>query len=142
MKQPDSYTLIDALKKDSAFSFVDNINTPEKESIEDIVLVSFKEAVNILSSAEKRRTVKLLSKYKDAGVRHLLRLEPLSRFHLSTGGGVNIINATKQFHGPSWRMIVHLTDNTEAYGIYPGGQSGNPGSKFYDGFVDDWAAGK
>jgi penicillin amidase len=39
-------------------------------------------------------------------------------------------------------MIVHLTSPTEAYGIYPGGQSGNPGSKFYDNMVDDWAAGK
>ena len=39
-------------------------------------------------------------------------------------------------------MIVELTDSTEAWGIYPGGQSGNPGSKYYDNFIDDWAAGK
>ena len=39
-------------------------------------------------------------------------------------------------------MVVDLKDDTEAYGIYPGGQSGNPGSRFYDNFVDDWAAGK
>ena len=29
-----------------------------------------------------------------------------------------------------------------AYGVYPGGQSGNPGSKYYDNFVDTWAAGQ
>ena len=39
-------------------------------------------------------------------------------------------------------MVVHLTDKTEAYGIYPGGQQGNPGSKYYDNFVDKWAAGE
>jgi penicillin amidase len=39
-------------------------------------------------------------------------------------------------------MIVHLTEKTEAYGVYPGGQSGNPGSKYYDSFVDQWAAGQ
>jgi penicillin amidase len=39
-------------------------------------------------------------------------------------------------------MVVSLTTKTEAYGVYPGGQSGNPGSKFYDNFVNDWAAGK
>ena len=39
-------------------------------------------------------------------------------------------------------MIVHMTDEIEAYGVYPGGQSGNPGSKYYDNFVDNWAAGK
>jgi penicillin amidase len=81
-------------------------------------------------------------KFKDSGIQHLLRLAPLSRFHLSTGGGTHVINATKKYHGPSWRMIVHLNDKTEAYGIYPGGQSGNPGSKYYDQFVDDWAAAK
>jgi penicillin amidase len=39
-------------------------------------------------------------------------------------------------------MIVSLTDTIEAYGVYPGGQSGNPGSPYYDGFIDHWAAGK
>ncbi len=39
-------------------------------------------------------------------------------------------------------MIVSLTPQTEAYGIYPGGQSGNPGSKYYDTFVNSWADGK
>ena len=58
------------------------------------------------------------------------------------GGGVPCINATTNDHGPSWRMIVHLTDNIEAYAVYPGGQSGNPGSKYYDNFVNTWAAGK
>ena len=72
----------------------------------------------------------------------MLRLPALSRFHLVVGGGRNIINATKDFHGPSWRMIVQLTDKIEAYGVYPGGQSGNPGSRYYDSFVDQWAAGK
>jgi penicillin G amidase len=48
----------------------------------------------------------------------------------------------QQTHGPSWKMVVHLDSVTEAYGIYPGGQDGNPGSKFYDSYVNDYAAGK
>ncbi len=39
-------------------------------------------------------------------------------------------------------MVVHLTKTTEAYGVYPGGQNGNPGSKFYDSFIDTWTMGK
>jgi penicillin G amidase len=35
-----------------------------------------------------------------------------------------------------------MTDKTEAYGVYPGGQNGNPGSRFYDQFVDSWAGGQ
>ncbi|MDX1470387.1 MAG: penicillin acylase family protein [Flavobacteriaceae bacterium] len=26
--------------------------------------------------------------------------------------------------------------------MYPGGQSGNPGSKYYDNFIDSWAEGE
>jgi penicillin amidase len=39
-------------------------------------------------------------------------------------------------------MIVHLKPATEAFGIYPGGQSGNPGSRYYDNFIDSWSIGK
>lgn len=66
----------------------------------------------------------------------------LSSTHLNTNGSGFCINATKENHGPSWRMIVHLTDDIEAYGVYPGGQSGNPGSKYYDNFVNTWVKGE
>jgi penicillin amidase len=82
------------------------------------------------------------SKYKSTGINHLTKLAPFSRLNLSIGGGTHIINAATNDHGPSWRMVVSLTKQTEAFGIYPGGQSGNPGSRFYDNFVNDWAAGK
>ena len=39
-------------------------------------------------------------------------------------------------------MIVEMSDPPKALGIYPGGQSGNPGSKFYDNMIDRWAAGE
>jgi penicillin amidase len=137
---PEKYTMLEGMMKDSSYSFADNVNTPEVETIRDVVTAAFKKAVPQLTKSEKEGTLEW-SKYKDSGIRHLLRLSPLSRYHLTTGGGADIINATKQFHGPSWRMVVHLTDKTEAYGIYPGGQSGNPGSRYYDNMVNDWAKG-
>ena len=39
-------------------------------------------------------------------------------------------------------MIVEMSKPPKAFGIYPGGQSGNPGSKHYDNFIDDWAKGE
>ena len=138
---PDEATLVEALLRDSAFRFVDNINTVAIETLQDAVTTAFKKAVPVFINAEKKGFLSWAD-YKNTGVRHLLRLSPLSRLHIEVGGGVHIINATKQFHGPSWRMVVHLTDETEAYGVFPGGQSGNPGSKFYDNFIDTWAQGK
>ena len=140
-KKPDAPTLIEALKRDSVFAFTDDVGTPEKESIEDMVTKAFQKACVTLLIADKDGKLSW-GRFKDTGIRHLLRMEPLSRFHLNTGGGRHVINATQQFRGPSWKMIVHLTDQTEAYGIYPGGQHGNPGSRYYDAFVNDWADGK
>ena len=81
--------------------------------------------------------------YKGTFAGHLLQALPaFSRFGIPIGGGKNIVNATSENWGPSWRMIVEMTSPPTALGIYPGGQSGNPGSKYYDNFIDDWAAGK
>ena len=39
-------------------------------------------------------------------------------------------------------MLVELGDSPSAFTIYPGGQSGNPGSFYYNDMVTDWADGK
>ena len=31
-----------------------------------------------------------------------------------------------------------MADEKTIFGIYPGGQSGYPGSEYYDNMVDDW----
>jgi len=39
-------------------------------------------------------------------------------------------------------MVVQLGPEIKAWGVYPGGQSGNPGSPFYDNMIDDWNNGE
>ena len=138
---PTESALLEGILKDSNFKFLDNINTPVKETLKDDVTTAFKRAVKLckLADAEGRLA---WARYKSTGVTHLAKLLPFSRTDLPIGGGTNCINAAKDNHGPSWRMIVQLTAKTLAFGIYPGGQSGNPGSIYYDSFVDNWAAGK
>lgn len=139
---PEAYTLVEALLRDSAFGPVDNISTPNKETAGDVVTTAFKKAIPVIKRAAAEGRL-AWGKFKDTGIRHLLRqIGPLGRLHLNAGGGQHVINATKQFHGPSWRMIVHLTDKTEAWGIFPGGQQGNPGSKYYDNFINKWVEGE
>jgi penicillin amidase len=40
-------------------------------------------------------------------------------------------------HGPSWRMVVDWGTHTFS-AIYPGGQSENPASSWYENRVDTW----
>ncbi|NCT94061.1 MAG: penicillin acylase family protein [Chitinophagaceae bacterium] len=140
---PDESTLLETLLRDSVYYFADNANTSDKtETISDCVQAAWAKACAFLDKRETDGKLLEWGVFKDTRVSHLLKIDPLSRLHLPIGGGTHIINATTDNHGPSWRMIVHMTDEIEAYGVYPGGQNGNPGSKYYDNFIDSWAAGK
>ncbi|WP_276134595.1 penicillin acylase family protein [Polluticoccus soli] len=81
-------------------------------------------------------------KVKKPMVRHLTKLPAFSYLELPIGGWGNTPNAMKVDHGPSWRMVVQMGNEIEGYGVYPGGQSGNPGSKYYATFLDKWVKGE
>lgn len=139
---PQSTATLMLLLKDTAFKFIDNLRTPQRETLSDLVHDAFIATAADAAAADKEGRL-ALGKYRGTDIRHLTRvLKPFGANGLNTGGGTHIVNATKKNHGPSWRMVVQLSDKTEAYGIYPGGQSGNPGSPFYENAVADWVAGK
>ncbi len=138
---PFESSLLEGLLKDSAYKFLDNVATAQTETLADEITAAFKKTALELKKAELEGKLDW-DKYKATHIDHLAKLVPFNRTNLPIGGGVHNINATKQTHGPSWRMVISLTKDTEAYGVYPGGQSGNPGSKYYDNFIDQWAAGK
>jgi penicillin amidase len=131
-------TLLEGLKRDStAYKYIDNKNTPAIETLQSLL------AATLNTTAEKLgANPEAWGDYKGGQIIHLLRIPAFSVLNLHIGGGRRIINAVKGANGPSWRMIVHLTDETEAYGVYPGGQNGNPGSKYYSQFASTWATGK
>ncbi len=141
--KPEKFVLLEALEKDSAFKFIDNIRTPEIESLSQQVTSALKKASVYLSSLEKENKLEW-GKYKNTTVYHLLKTNamPFARSGLLNGGGHGIVNASQHDHGPSWRMVIELTTPTNAYGVYPGGQHGNPGSKYYDNFIDKWTKGE
>lgn len=140
---PEKFILLEALKKDTAYKFIDNSETFLKENLRDAVTNAFRYASIRLEELEKEGKLEW-TKYKNTTVYHLLKNNamPFARSGLNTGGGHGIVNAIQHDHGPSWRMVVELTSPANAYAIYPGGQSGNPGSRFYDSFIDTWAKGE
>jgi penicillin amidase len=139
---PESQTLLEALLKDSTFKYIDNINTAQKETLFDDITTALQEAIPVLQKEEKDGKLEW-AKHQDPTIFHLLKtITAFAKEGLPVGGGGDIINATTHEHGPSWRMIVQLSSKTEAYGVFPGGESGNPGSKYYDNFVDKWAKGE
>ncbi|MCX8020508.1 MAG: penicillin acylase family protein [Chitinophagaceae bacterium] len=139
---PDEQTTLELLIKDSALIYTDKMNTPEKETWSDVVTESFRKAASALKALEQQGNL-TWANAKNTTIYHLIKdFKGFSISGLDVGGFGNIINAIGHSHGPSWRMIVHLSKPYEAYGVYPGGQSGNPGSRFYDSFVKVWEKGE
>ena len=143
MDFPSSYQSIYLLKNHPNDPFMDIMETEEVETARDLYLKSFKKAMEDLETIESRNGHYQWGPYKATYVGHLLQdLPAFSRLNLPIGGNAGIVNATSRNHGPSWRMIVEMSSPPKALAIYPGGQSGNPGSKYYDNMVDTWAAGE
>ena len=141
MMTPELWRFIDLLANHPGHAIFDAKQTPEKENAAAIVQKAYKAAVKAWYADLKSGKTDW-GKFNGADISHLLRLPAFSRLDLYTDGHNNSLNAIRQGHGPSWRMIVELGDPVKAYGVYPGGQSGNPGSPFYDNMVTQWAEGK
>ncbi|HAI75610.1 MAG TPA: hypothetical protein DCM08_05130 [Microscillaceae bacterium] len=122
----------------------DNIKTETKENAAEIINRAF---VKSIDSLQKLYGEEISKKWawgvtKKTSIKHLADIGPFSVSGLITAGDADIVNATGKRHGPSWKMVVALGKNVQAYGVYPGGQSGNPGSYFYLTMVEKWRKGE
>ncbi|MFM2401261.1 MAG: hypothetical protein RI950_778, partial [Bacteroidota bacterium] len=146
MNRPAMDRTIQLIKSEPAARWWDDVKTPKKESMSDIVMKSLQANVDSLVKHHGPQGPEWAwYKIKQTGVRHLIPgMDALSRLNIPIGGGGTIVNATTTKTGPSWRLIVELSKEgkPKAYGVYPGGQSGNPGSSHYDDLIDTWAKGE
>ncbi|MCB0855075.1 MAG: penicillin acylase family protein, partial [Bacteroidetes bacterium] len=142
--KPTTFNTIRLLKEHPDMELFYVPGTPEKENAYDHIVLAFRQMSEQMANWRASHAASAgWAEYKGTYVKHLLRLEPFGRYDIPIGGNHKIVNATSENHGPSWRMVVDLNPNgVKAYGVYPGGQSGNPASSYYDDMIDVWAAGK
>lgn len=137
---PEAWRFIDLLKNDSTSKVFDHPATPLRETARNIVQEAFSQVERDFAA---RPDLKMpWGKAKKAEIKHLAMIPAFGRLNLDLGGHGNSPNAMQKTFGPSWRMIVELNDPVKAIGVYPGGQSGNPGSPYYDNMLDYWATGQ
>ncbi|MCF0072527.1 penicillin acylase family protein [Dyadobacter sp. CY261] len=144
MEYPSRDRTLYLILKQPNEKWFDNVDTPEKETLPDLVYQSFNASLDTLTAHKGPMSSEWQwSKVKSAEIRHLSRsIKPFNAPPLVTGGGSSIVNAITKRKGPSWRMVVELGPTPRAYGIYPGGQSGNPGSPYYLNLLQKWEKGE
>ena len=142
--RPNKYVTIDLLKRDSSLVFADILSTDRKETTRDLINLTYQKAIDSLDVRMSENDEDLSwYTFKNTTVRHLLRLDPFSVDQVRVGGYASIVNAASKGHGPSWRMVVEMDPaGTKAWGVYPGSQTGNPGSPLYGHMISRWATGE
>ncbi|MCB2376579.1 penicillin acylase family protein [Hymenobacter sp. BT635] len=138
---PKDEVLLQLLARDPQHPYFNRINTATRETAATIVQSSFVDAVARIEERVKEGASPEWGQVNKVNVTHLSTLAAFSRKDIESAGNPEAINAVSKNWGPSWRMIVELGDKPKAYGIYPGGQSGNVGSPHYTDFIDDWQKG-
>jgi penicillin amidase len=144
LSRPTTYNTIKLIKEKPDLSFFDIQSTTEKETAREVLRKAFVLAVDDIEKfrAEHQGNAPW-SEFKGSFIGHLLPPMKALSIPVKTGGNHDIVNAHSRTHGPSWRMIVSLEKTgIQAWGLYPGGQSGNPGSQHYSNMIDRWSTGR
>ena len=113
-------------------------------------MITFKKTLSDLNNHEKLKDQNYkdwkYSDFRGTDIHHIISSEKFDAFSslaVPTAGSKWAPNAMKKKFGPSWRYIVEMKeDDISAIGIYPGGQSGDPGSPIYDNLIDKWKNGE
>ncbi len=147
MLYPSPDRTFELINKAPNAKWFDRVDTPDSiETMDDVVRASFKNTIAKLRNRLGELSARdwAWSKAKQTRIMHLVpTFTSFGRTGIENGGGGDIVNATTATHGPSWRMVVQLDKEwPSAYGLYPGGQSGNPGSRYYDNMIDRWSVGQ
>ncbi|MCC7465560.1 MAG: penicillin acylase family protein, partial [Saprospiraceae bacterium] len=139
MVYPEAWRFVEMLETDTASIYFDHPATPGRETAKEIVQESFALMQTYYRTHPEQKVA--YGQAKGFVLKHLGQIDAFSRLDLKIGGHRTAPNAMSKTNGPSWRMIVELGEQIQALGVFPGGQSGNPGSKYYDNMVETWASG-
>ncbi len=141
--RPNTYQTVELLASFPTDSIFDLQSTESIETAEYHVKAGFDSMLVEMNQWEFEEGDYSWANFKKTTIQHLVpNFKSFSAVNVYTGGGSGMLNATGSRHGASWRMIVELGPEIQAFGVYPGGQSGNPGSKFYANFISIWANGE
>lgn len=137
---PEEFVLKNLIRDAPEDPIFDRIYTIPTENAHDVIRIAFDSLKTYVDG--KSKTDLRWSKTLDVSIPHIAQIPGLGIDYLEASGCGDAINAARNNFGPSWRMVISLGDKVNAYGIYPGGQSGDPRSPQYMNMVEKWRTGQ
>ncbi|OCX51313.1 penicillin acylase [Mucilaginibacter sp. PPCGB 2223] len=143
LKWPSNYRTVQLLVTQQQSRWYDDTRTMGVETRDYLIQKTFEATVDSLykhyGSPGKSWQWGVV---KGSHISHLGKVEGLGSGEFDADGSGGVVNALSETHGPSWRMIVQFGPTVQGYGVFPGGESGNPGSFFYDNMFRTWKNGE
>jgi len=140
---PNRDRTVKLLLTDPKSKWFDNTKTPAVETCYDIVNLAFTHTIDKLEREKGKMSDNWQwGKVKHTEIKNLAQLDGFGSGSFISGGASAVIDAISGGNGPSWRMVVQLGPIVKGYGVFPGGESGNPGSFYYDNMFQTWKDGK
>ncbi len=136
---PENWRFIELMANPTDTIF-DRQATPEIETATDLALMAYQQAA--AAAMPLVAEGKDWSTHRSTSIRHLASIPGFDSGPLTTDGARDTPNALSSSFGPSWRMIVSLEKPLKAWGVLPGGSSGNAGSPYYTEGVAEWSKGE
>lgn len=135
--KPSDAVLMNMILNDPDNNLFDSKNTAQRENATDIINLAFNSLPGKLihrhDIPEWSKTNKLRLDY--------FNIDAFSKKDIKLGGCEGTVNMNSGNKGVVYRMIISLEDEPFAWGIQPGGQSGNPGSYFFNNQTENWSTG-
>ncbi len=141
---PPANRTLEMITHEPEARWFDRPKTPQKETLRDLARVSFVKALRKLERETGDDDVEDWgwTKYRPTTFEHIAKIPGLGETDFAAGGYEYSIFANHGNHGPVWKMVVALGKKPRAWGVYPGGQSGDPSSPSYDTFLQAWRTGE
>ncbi|HEV2495897.1 MAG TPA: penicillin acylase family protein [Terriglobia bacterium] len=146
-RQPELEVLEFLTHANPASTWFDDVRTPEKETRDDVMARSF---VQTVAQLVKERGESIdgwrWGKTNVLRLHSITQQSALDRGAEPVGGDEFTLSPGDNGHevtgGASWRMVVDLGHLERSVGMYPGGQSEDPGNPHYNDQTKAWTAGR
>lgn len=130
------------IREEPNSKWFDNPDTPGVETLREQAVIALNDAVADLS----RRLGRDVNDWKWHKARptmfsHVAKLPGLGE-KVTVRGTAQSVFANSGSHGPVWKLVVALGSKPKAWCAYPGGQSGDPSSLYYNNFMEPWRKGE
>lgn len=130
---------LELISEDAESKWFDDPNTEERETLREVAFGALKSALGELrANLGSKIDTWQWARHNPTHLRHMAQIPGLGRT-VKARGSSQAIFANTGHHGPAWKVVVALGPRPQAWGVLPGGQAGDPRSRYYDTDLENWS---